>query len=163
MKKIIAIISSLAFVVILYSSFTFKPLAAYKVYKDSVVTNFFKRSNGWISSDGGLTVQLANGSNLWLMGDSHIDDYDSASGTIPCLFQVRNAALLQLKDDWNWRNTKTLTGNSTGIKSYLKNNADDKYFMWPGAGIQLKDTVYVYCGSLKNEGSGCIWFCSCRQ
>ncbi|HEY2725705.1 MAG TPA: hypothetical protein VGI61_00915, partial [Parafilimonas sp.] len=43
-------------------------------------------------------------------------------------------------------------------KSYLKNNADDKYFSWPSAGIQIKDTIYVYCNSLMNangaEGFG---------
>ena len=131
---------------------------AQKVYKDSTVINFFRRTNGWIASDGGLTARLSDGSVLWLMGDSHINDYDSVTGTIPCLFQVRNAAVLQPANNWDWHATKTLTGNSTGIKSYLKNNTDDKYFMWPGAGIQLKDTVYVYCGSLKNEGSGAFGF-----
>jgi len=143
---------------ILYSGAGINKTEAYKVYKDTTVTNFFKRTKGWIASDGGLTIQLANGDNLWLMGDSHIDDYDVSSATVPCLFQVRNAALLQPKNNWDWHATKTLTGTSSGIKSYLKNNDDDKYFMWPGTGIQLKDTIYIYCGSLKNDGSGAFGF-----
>ncbi|MBG9378526.1 hypothetical protein I5907_19985 [Panacibacter sp. DH6] len=145
-------------IVVLLFILSIQLLTAQKVYKDSTVINFFRRTAGWIASDGGLTATLADGSTLWLMGDSHIDDYDAATGTIPCLFQVRNAAVLQPANNWDWRATTTLTGNSSGIKSYLKNNASDTFFMWPGAGIQLKDTVYVYCGSLKNAGSGAFGF-----
>lgn len=158
MKKIILLLVFTVAGLILYNGFALTKSPVSKVYKDTTVTNFFKRTKGWIASDGGLTINLANGDNLWLMGDSHIDDYDPATATVPCLFQVRNAALLQPKDNWNWQATRTLTGNSAGIKSYLKNNSDDKYFMWPQTGFQLKDTVYIYCGSLKNEGSGAFGF-----
>ncbi len=130
------------------------------VYKDSTTIKFFQRTHGWIASDGGYTIPLSDGSSLWLFGDSHIDDYDSASGTIPCLFQVRNAAILQLQNDWNWHHTKTFIGNGPGIKSFLKNNSDDKYFSWPGTGIQLKDTIYVYCNSLRNTTGGAWGFAS---
>lgn len=129
-----------------------------RIYKDSAAINFFRRTKGWIASDGGITIRLSDGSTLWLMGDSFVDDYDSATGTVPCLFNVRNAALLQPAGDWNWRNTKTLIGNGPGIKSYFKNNPDDKYFMWPAEGFQLNDTIYVYCASLKNEGHGAFGF-----
>src|ERR1700759_4112488 len=87
--------------------------------KDTTVTNFFRCTSGWISSDGGITISLRDGRTLWLMGDSHIDDYDPATATVNCLFQVRNAALIQRKDDWDWHNTKTLIGSGPGIKSFL--------------------------------------------
>ncbi|HVU58939.1 MAG TPA: hypothetical protein VHD83_27950 [Puia sp.] len=122
--------------------------------KAPIVTNFFRRTTGWISSDGGYTIPLSNGSSLWLMGDSHIDDYDTPTATVNCLFQVRNAALLQPAGDWDWRHTRTLTGNGPGIKSYLKNNPDDHFFTWPSGGIQLKDTVYIFCNSMKNANTG---------
>src|SRR6185503_1311566 len=121
--------------------------------KDPIATNFFRRTSGWVSSDGGYTIPLSNGSSLWLMGDSHIDDYDTVTATVNCLFQVRNAALLQPKGDWDWHHTRTLTGNGPGIKSYLKNNPDDHFFTWPSGGIQLKDTVYIYCNSMKNANT----------
>ena len=152
MKKLLPMFVLLIFVMDTHVLF------AQKVYKDSTVINFFRRTTGWIASDGGLTATLSDGSTLWLMGDSHINDYDSATGTVPCLFQVRNAAVLQPANNWDWHATTTLTGNTSGIKSYLKNNNNDTFFMWPGAGIQLKDTVYVYCGSLKNSGSGAFGF-----
>jgi len=129
-----------------------------QVYKDSTAINFFRRTSGWIASDGGFTIPLSDGRSLWLMGDSHINDYDLATGTVPCLFQVRNAALLQPANDWIWQHTETFIGNGPGIKSYLKNNPDDKYFTWPSTGIQLKDTVYIYCNNLKNEGRGAFGF-----
>lgn len=126
--------------------------------KDIAATAFFKRTTGWIASDGGLTVALSDGRTLWLMGDSHINDYDTATGTIPCLFQVRNAALLQPAGDWDPGHTKTLIGTGPGIKSFFKRTADNNYWFWPGAGIQLKDTIYVYCGELKKTGPGTFGF-----
>lgn len=121
--------------------------------KDTVVTQFFRRTTGWVASDGGYSIPLSSGGSLWLMGDSHIDDFDPATGTVPCLFQVRNAALNQPRGDWDWRHTTTLTGNGPGIKSYLKNNPNDLYFTWPSGGIQIKDTIYIYCNSMKNAES----------
>lgn len=129
-----------------------------KVYKDQTVTDFFKRTSGWIASDGGLTVHLSDNRTLWLMGDSHIDDYDPATKTIPCLFQVRNAALLQPGNNWDWKQTKTLVGTSAGIKSLFKHTPDNNYWFWPGAGVQIKDTVYVYNSELTKTGPGTMGF-----
>jgi len=128
-------------------------VAGQSAFKDTTVTNFFRRTTGWVSSDGAITVPLADGRTLWLMGDSHIDDYDPATATVNCLFQVRNAALIQPRNDWEWQHTRTLIGNGPGIRSFLKNNPNDQYFIWPGAGIQLRDTVYVYCANMKNAQS----------
>jgi hypothetical protein len=127
-------------------------------YRDSIVTRFFQRTTGWIASDGALSVGLADGRTLWLMGDSYIDDYDTVTGTIPCLFQVRNAALLQLANSWRRADAETLTGDGPGIKSLFKTTSDDNFWFWPGNGIQLEDTVYIYCSELKREGEGTFGF-----
>lgn len=129
-----------------------------KVRKDTIVTQFFQRESGLIAGDGGFSVPMTSGKVLWLMGDSHIDDYDKASASVPCLFQVRNAALVQPVGDWSRKNTVTLTGNYTGIRSYLKNQVPDSLFCWPGAGLQLGDFIYIYCASLKNAGGGAFGF-----
>jgi hypothetical protein len=130
------------------------------IYKDSVVTGFFQKDQGCIAADGGFSIPLSNNKVLWLMGDSHIDDYNPADKTVPCLFQVRNTALLQPFNDWSTRHTETLVGSSTGLKNYLKNNSNDDFFFWPGAGIQLKDSLFIYCSSLKNKGAGAFGFAS---
>ncbi|MEO6720694.1 MAG: hypothetical protein ABIN67_10010, partial [Ferruginibacter sp.] len=84
------------------------------IYKDSLATRFFQREVGCIAGDGGFSIPLSNGKILWLMGDSHINDYDTITKTIPCLFQVRNTALLQSMGDWNNKHTVTLTGTDKG-------------------------------------------------
>jgi hypothetical protein len=123
-------------------------------YPDTVVTNFFKRDSGWIASDGALTIPLSDGRSMWLMGDSHINDYDVKTATVPCLFQVRNCVLLQPGNDWQWQHTQTFIGKGPGIKSYFKFDPGDTYFSWPGAGVQIGDTVYVHCSNLKNKPGG---------
>lgn len=120
--------------------------------------NFFRRTQGWIASDGCATIPLTDGRVLWTMGDSDIDNYDSVKQQMTCLFQVRNSCLLQpSKTDWDWNNTQTLIGNPfPGFQSYFKNKADDDYFMWPGNGFQVEgnDTIYVYNSPLKTKGRG---------
>jgi hypothetical protein len=127
-------------------------------YKDTTVTNFFRRTSGQIASDGGYTIPLANGGDLWLMGDSHINDYRASDGTINWLFQVHNAGLLQPANDWVWQHTQTLTGNTATIPSYIKLNPSDSYWTWPSAGYQNGDTVYVYCPNLTQVGTGNFGF-----
>ncbi len=127
-------------------------------YKDTTVTNFFRRTSGHIASDGGSTIQLANGDVLWMMGDSHINDYRASDGTMDPIFQVRNAGLLQPPNDWVWQHTQTLIGNSPSVPSYIKFTEDTKYWTWPGAGYQHNDTVYVYCPNLAQVGTGDFGF-----
>ena len=120
-------------------------------------THYFQRHHGWIAGDGALSIALSNQHVLWLFGDSHIDDYDSVTGTTPCLFQVRNAALLQPQGDWDPAHSQTLIGQGPGFKSYFKNQPDDQYWFWPGAGFQQGDTIYVFLNSLRKTKEGGLW------
>jgi predicted alpha-1,2-mannosidase len=124
------------------------------VYKDSVATAFFKRTKGVVAMDGGFTVTLNNGKDLWLFGDSYIDHYDSITHSLPCLFQARNSALLQPSaNDWNWHNTIALVDNSSN-KTFLKDKQHPDHFFWPASGYQLKDTVFIYGMNMKNVKDG---------
>ena len=128
------------------------------IYVDVDAVNFFRRTEGWIASDGAASILMNDNRVLWTMGDSHIDDYFYATQKVYCLFQVRNAALLQpAGSNWNWKQTTTLTGNEFGgFQSYFKNKPNDDYWMWPGCGFQIpgNDTVYVYNEPLKKTGNG---------
>lgn len=124
------------------------------VYKDKEVVDFFRRTSGWIAGDGAFTVPLSDGRILWVMGDSHINDYDSATHTIPCLFQVNNAAILQHIGDWNWRNAQTLISHRKGNKSFFRDTSNNKVYYWPISGIQLGDTVYVYYSGATHAKGG---------
>lgn len=121
-----------------------------KAYKDSVVTNFFRRESGWIAGDGANSIPLSDGRVMWLMDDAHINDY--SNGTISCFFQVNNAVLLQPRDNWDWTQTITLSGPNT--TNYIDSNPEADYFNWISTGVQLQDTVYVFSNSYKFDSDG---------
>ena len=121
------------------------------IYRDSLVTRFFDRDSGWIASDGCISIPLADGRVLWTMGDSYINNYDRLTGTVGCLFQVRNCALLQPVNNWGPAATSTLTGHG---RSLFKNDTDSHHLLWPTGGYQYKDTVYVYNSSEKDTIGG---------
>src|SRR3546814_4767831 len=44
-----------------------------KIYKDSTVVEYFRRTDGWVAGDGAFSIPLSDGRTLWVMGDSHIN------------------------------------------------------------------------------------------
>src|ERR1051326_3209289 len=87
---------------------------AAKARKDPEFTEFFRRTNGWTAGDGAFSLSLSDGRILWLFGDSYIDHLDPQTQTVPCLFQVRNVAMLQSRDG---QKVSTLSGKSPAGKS----------------------------------------------
>jgi hypothetical protein len=129
------------------------------VYKDPAFTEFFRRTNGIVATDGAFSVPLSDGRVLWLFGDSYVDCY--RDGTIPCLFQVRNAGMLHHKD--NLQKVQPLIGKHAGIKSLFKNSTAEDPWFWPVSGFQHSNIVYVYLTSLKKRGSGNLGFARTGQ
>ena len=124
------------------------------VYRDSAVTDFFGRDSGWIASDGCNSIPLSDGRVFWAMDDSYIGNYSTLGGTMPCLFQVRNCVLVQPYNKWYWPDTYTMIGDSASVPSYFKNTSNNNYLMWPSAGYQRRDTVFVYCANIMNSSGG---------
>lgn len=113
-------------------------------YKDEVFTEYFRRTSDWVASDGSISVPLPEGKSLWLMGDSYIDGYIPGDTTIPCLFQVRNALLLQ---DINNPSSMTtiLDRTQTGVnRTPVKLAVNDPKYLWPGHGYARKDSAIVF-------------------
>jgi len=113
-------------------------------YSDATFTEYFRRSKGWISSDATISVPLPNGKVLWLFGDTHLDNLNAATNTVPCLFQVRNSMMVQDAVDRNQfitilDNTKNDI-NRTPVK--MVNN--DTTLFWPGHGYVRGDTVTTF-------------------
>lgn len=129
------------------------------VYKDKAFTEFFRRTNGIVACDGAFSVPLSDGRVLWLFGDSYVDCY--RDGTVPCLFQVRNCAMLHHKDDL--QNVRPLIGKQTRGKSLFKKGAQPDPWFWPVSGFQNSNTVYVYLIELKKAGDGPLGFASTGQ
>jgi len=122
------------------------------VTPDTMLTHFFRRDTGWIASDGCISIPLSDHRVLWMMGDSYIDNYNKARGTVGCLFQVRNSALLQPLGNWDPKATVTLVG--CGPRSFLKNDPRDNHLLWPTGGYQQGDTVYIYADNIVNASGG---------
>jgi hypothetical protein len=121
-------------------------------YQDSMATEFFKRDTGWNAGDGAFSVPLSDGRVLWTFGDSYVDAYNANSKTVPCLFNVRSAALIQPADhSWEWKKSITVKAHT---KSLFENPEGDKFWLWPAGGIQLADTVYVFCFNLASSNVG---------
>jgi hypothetical protein len=114
-------------------SFHSQPAPAYDL--------LFRKTSGWTAGDGAFSIPLTDGRVMWLFGDSHIGGYDSVSQTVPCLFQVRNAAFVHHLRDLERHHT--LTGRPPGIPSLFKVLPGDSTWVWPGFGAQLGDTVYI--------------------
>lgn len=123
-------------------------------YRDTLVTQFFKRETGLVAGDGGFSIPLPDERVLWLFGDSFIDHFDPKTGTIPCLFQVRNAGLIQPAGNWEAEETKTLL--QSGQRRDLFHRTDDPKdrFFWPGSGLVIGDSLFIYMHSFRNTGTG---------
>ncbi|HMJ67224.1 MAG TPA: DUF4185 domain-containing protein [Candidatus Binatia bacterium] len=121
-------------------------------YKDAAFIEFFRRTNGIVACDGASSVPLSDGRVLWFFGDSYVDCY--RDGTVPCLFQVRNVAMVHHKDDL--QHVRPLLGKHG--KSLFKNATNDETWFWPESGFQQSNSVYIYLINLKKAGSGPLGF-----
>jgi hypothetical protein len=132
-----------------------KAPVATAVHRDASFTQFFRRTSGWIAGDGAISIPCSDGQVLWLFGDSHVDDYDPTTGSIPCLFQTRNAALIHHRNDLE--NAVTLVGRGPGFRSFFKASQDDSEWFWPLSGFQNGEVVYVYLAALRKTAAGGMW------
>lgn len=121
-----------------------------KTYKDQSFTAHFKRTSGIVAADAAVSVNLNNGKSLWLFGDSYIDNYDPASKTVPCLFQVRNAGMVMSIPNPAEQPT-TLLGNGSP-RSYFAVGSGNSAWFWPGAGYVAGDTVYTFLSRIRSTG-----------
>ena len=120
------------------------------VYKDAAFTEFFRRTNGWVAGDGALSVPLSDGRVLWLFGDSFVDTFDPKTATVPCLFQVRNTAMVHHKTDLRY--ARTLVHTNATSRTFFRYAGGDPYWYWPVNGFQEGNTVYIYLTKLKPGG-----------
>lgn len=123
-------------------------------YKDKNFTSVFRRNTGWIAGDGAFSIPLPDNRSLWVFGDSYIDCFDSLTGTVPCLFQARNAAaIIGNSPPFKF---STLYNNS-GTGSFFEFGGDRNYWFWPESGFCYNDTVFVFLARIKSTGQQGMW------
>jgi len=123
-------------------------------YKDLTFTELFRRSGGWVAGDGGYSIPIGDNKTLWTFGDSYIDSYDSATKTVPCLFQARNSAMIMDIDNPAIQYTLE---NSKSDPTLFNFGTDRKYWFWPSSGFMSDDTIYVFLSRLKSTGEPGMW------
>lgn len=128
-------------------------------HKDAAFTEFFRQTNGWVAGDVATSIPLLDGRVLWLFGDSYVDDFDAATGTVPCLFDARNAVLLQYPN--RLAHPRTLLHSRSGDKSFFRppsaHPGEPWPCFWPGEGFQDGKTVYVYLTEMQKTPQGGPW------
>ena len=127
--------------------------------KDPAFTEFFRQTNGWNAGDGALSISLSDGRVIWLFGDSYINQLNPETGALPCLFNARNAVLVQSSNDSTA--PKTLSNSNSGSQTFFyppeaKPGASWPCF-WPGPGFQISNTVYIYLSEIDKTPQGGMW------
>ncbi|MGQ9620864.1 MAG: DUF5005 domain-containing protein [Bacteroidales bacterium] len=123
-------------------------------YKDSKFTELFRSVTGWIAGDGDFSVPLPDNRSLWVFGDSYIDCYDPQTGTVPCLFQARNAAVI-IENRPPFKLTTMY--NKSGTSSFFEYGGDRNYWFWPESGFFHNDTVFIFLARIRSTGQPGMW------
>lgn len=136
-----------------------QPAALDLAHKDLVFTKFFRQTNGWAAGDVATSVPLSDGRVLWLFGDSYVDQFDAKTGTLPCVFNARNAVLLQeTQDDMH---PQTLRNDQAGNRSFFHppgaKPGSAWPCLWPGTGFQEADIIYIYLMEMQQTPQGGMW------
>lgn len=130
------------------------PHSSSVTYKDTVFMTYFDRTTDWVAGDGAYSIPLNNGKSLWTFGDSHIGYYDSVTGTVPCLFQVRNAGLTMGIANPQIQTTYVGIGSPPSL---FQVGNDNDYWFWPSKGYADNDTVYIFQGRIHSTGGPGSW------
>src|SRR5581483_4012853 len=132
--------------------------AASSAAKDPAFTDFFRRTNGWEAGDGAISVALSGGRTLWLFGDSYVDQLDPATKRLPCMFNARNAALLQsLNDPQHPETLRAANGGRSFFRPPAAKVGDPWPCFWPGAGYEHGGIVWVSLMEIQKTPEGGVW------
>ena len=139
--------------------FSFEAIAQTSpAYKDTVFTEYFRRTSGWTAGDATISVPVpCENKTIWLFGDSYLDHVEEADTTLPCLFQVRNAMMVQdLKHQDEFRTI--IDESAEGVdRTPIKIDDGNETFFWPKHGYAEGDTAFIFWGrhnsDLENLGT----------
>lgn len=126
--------------------FLFVSAHAQLSYPDTLFTSYFQRyDSGVNAADGSISLLLPDGRSLWMMGDSFVGLADSATGSMPCLFNVRSAIMVQDNDTLSKFTTLwNPSGADIYARQFVQMPGDNKVTYWPSAGIVEGDTAYLF-------------------
>jgi Secretion system C-terminal sorting domain/Domain of unknown function (DUF5005) len=123
-----------------------------KSIKDTAFTQYFRRTSGWTAGDATISLALPDGRSLWFFGDSYIDQVTIVNNQqkLPCIFQVRNAVMVQSGKQF----MTLLDSSKTGIaRTFFKvsDNVASDPVIWPDKGFIYKDTAFIFLARLNSS------------
>jgi hypothetical protein len=131
------------------------------VEPDYEFNNFFtRREPGFTGGDGTYSVELPDGRNIWLFGDTFIgpvSENNTREKTEPKF--IRNSFVIQNERDF----TTLHQGEPSEFKSMIippevafGSATEEEIWYWPGDGFVLHDTLHVFVSKFTQTGSG-MW------
>lgn len=111
--------------------------------RDEFLTRLLRLdSKGWTAGDGSITVPLPDKRRIWLFGDSYLVNVRQSDTTVPCIFQVRNAVVVQ--DGEKFQTLLDSSHNGIERTFFREYPFDTAHHYWSGSGFVEKDTVYTF-------------------
>lgn len=116
-------------------------------YEDDTFTNYFQRNTGWQAGDATISVPLPDGRTLWLFGDSHVNQTIDSNGQLPCLFNTRNAMMVQ---DLNNQFTTLFNQNNLVVIE----QEEEAVWYWPSGGSIIENnTIYLFYNKMEKDNN----------
>jgi len=108
----------------------------------------FFREEGWTGADGDLSVALSDEVTLWLFGDSYFSEIEDNTRTCPLCFS-RNSIALQRGKDPRTAHVEYFFGKGQdGEPSAFFTPPDGHGWLWPGHGIRIQNSLYLFLWQL---------------
>jgi hypothetical protein len=118
------------------------------VCRDSTYINLFTRSTGWTGGDATYSVDLKNGTTLWMFGDTFIDQVGE-NRTRPSFRLIHNSLVLQQGQEMT-----TIHGGTSISPKAFADPPDLGYWYWPGDATVANGRLYMFMHGFGTNGGG---------
>ena len=118
------------------------------VCRNSYLNKLFTRTEGWTGGDATYSTKLPNGKQLWLFGDTFIDQVGE-NGKRTSIRLINNSLVLQDNDEL----TTYHGGTTIKPKAFVTPPEANRWY-WPGDATSTIDTLYVFMQGFGNDTGG---------
>lgn len=118
------------------------------VCRDTFYIDMFTRSKGWTGGDATYSIALPGGKNLWLFGDTFIDQV-SPDRSRPSFRLIRNSVVLQQGE-----NFETIHGGTASTPDAFAKPPEANDWYWPGDGTVANGKIYLFMHGFGTSGNG---------
>jgi hypothetical protein len=116
---------------------------------------YFPYQGYWLGADGGYSVDLGNGTSIWLLDDSFINVANDGSRSNS--FFVHNTVAITPHSSCPWNTSSCGNANyywNTNVTPIFNQDLQNSsYYYWPLDGFMYNGTLYVVLNQVYNSGS----------